>query len=53
MAERFVRVLKESLTMAISDVFVIGTAALAVAFVVTLFLKEVALRRSHKPEELG
>ena len=53
MAERFVRVLKESLTMAISDVFVVGTAALAVAFVVTLFLKEVALRRSHKPEELG
>ena len=53
MAERFVRVLKESLTMAISDVFVVGTAALAVAFVVTLFLKEVPLRRSHKPEELG
>jgi EmrB/QacA subfamily drug resistance transporter len=53
MAERFVRVLKESLTMAISDVFVIGTAALAVAFVVTLFLKEVPLRRSHKPEDLG
>ena len=53
MAERFVHVLKESLTMAISDVFVIGTAALAVAFVVTLFLKEVPLRRSHKPEELG
>ncbi|MCX5991843.1 MAG: MDR family MFS transporter [Chloroflexi bacterium] len=53
MAERFVHVLKESLAMAISDVFVVGTAALAVAFAVTLFLKEVPLRRSHKPEELG
>ena len=47
MVDELFHVLRESLAMSISDVFVIGTAALAVAFAVTLFLKEVPLRRSH------
>jgi predicted MFS family arabinose efflux permease len=48
-AERFVQAIKECLTLAITDVFFIGAAVVAVAFVVTLFLKEVPLRRSHGP----
>jgi hypothetical protein len=34
---------------AITGVFVIGTVVIAVALVVTLFLKEVPLRKSHEP----
>jgi hypothetical protein len=37
------------MSLAITDVFFIGAAVVAVAFVVTLFLKEVPLRRSHGP----
>jgi EmrB/QacA subfamily drug resistance transporter len=46
---RFLQVTKVALATAITDVFVIGTAVIVVAFVVTLFLKEVPLRRSHGP----
>ena len=53
MAEQVVLALREALAMAISDVFVIGLAAVGVAFVVTLFLKEVPLRRSHGRTEPG
>jgi predicted MFS family arabinose efflux permease len=53
MAEELVHALREALAMAISDVFVIGLAAVGVAFVVTLFLKEVPLKRSHGRTEAG
>jgi len=49
-AEQFLHAIKECLTSAITDVFFIGAAVVAVAFVVTLFLKEVPLRRSHGPD---
>ena len=47
--QQFMAVLKGSLASAITDVFVIALAVIAVAWVVTLFLKEVPLRRSHGP----
>jgi EmrB/QacA subfamily drug resistance transporter len=53
MAEELVRALREALAMAISDVFVMGLVAVGVAFLVTLFLKEVPLRRSHGRTEAG
>ncbi len=53
MAEQVVPALREALAMAISDVFVLGLGAVGVAFVVTLFLKEVPLRRSHGQTESG
>jgi EmrB/QacA subfamily drug resistance transporter len=49
LAQQFVTVLKTSLATAITDVFVIGTGVIVAALVVTLFLKEVPLRRSHEP----
>lgn len=48
-AGQFLQAIKECLTLAITDVFFIGTMVIAAAFVVTLFLKEVPLRRSHGP----
>ncbi|MCX5999281.1 MAG: hypothetical protein NTU41_06725, partial [Chloroflexi bacterium] len=48
MAEEFLHVLREALAKAIGDVFVIALVAIALAFVATLFLKEVPLRRSHR-----
>jgi EmrB/QacA subfamily drug resistance transporter len=48
-AGQFLQAIKECLTTAITDVFLIGTIVVAAAFVVTLFLKEVPLRRSHGP----
>jgi EmrB/QacA subfamily drug resistance transporter len=48
-AEQFLHAIKVCLTGAITDVFFIGTIVVAAAFVVTLFLKEVPLRRSHSP----
>jgi EmrB/QacA subfamily drug resistance transporter len=50
-ADQVVHALREALAMSISDVFVIGLAAVGVAFVVTLFLKEVPLKRSHSHAE--
>ena len=47
MADQLVRALREALAMSISDVFLVGLAAVGVAFLVTLFLKEVPLKRSH------
>jgi EmrB/QacA subfamily drug resistance transporter len=49
LAQQFVTVLKTSLATAITDVFVIGTGVIVAALVVTLFLKEVPLRKSHEP----
>jgi EmrB/QacA subfamily drug resistance transporter len=48
-AEQFLQAIKGCLTAAITDVFLIGAIVVAAAFVVTLFLKEVPLRRSHGP----
>jgi hypothetical protein len=48
-AGQFLQAIKECLTAAITDVFLIGAIVVAAAFVVTLFLKEVPLRRSHGP----
>ena len=42
-------VLKGALASAITDVFAIALVVIAVAWVVTLFLREVPLRRSHDP----
>ena len=47
--EQFMILLKEALASAITDVFVISTVVILVAWVVTLLLKEVPLRRSHGP----
>jgi len=48
-AGQFLQVTKVALATAITDVFVIGTGVIVAALVVTLFLKEVPLRRSHEP----
>ncbi|WIG59893.1 MAG: putative MFS-type transporter [Ktedonobacterales bacterium] len=40
---------KSSFASAISEVFIIGAAMMALAFVVTFFLREIPLRKSHKP----
>lgn len=44
MLEQLLTALRETLASAIGDVFLVVTVALAIAFVVTLFLKEVPLR---------
>lgn len=46
-AEQLVHALREALAISISDVFLIALAAVGVAFVATVFLKEVPLKRSH------
>jgi EmrB/QacA subfamily drug resistance transporter len=43
--------IKESLSQAITEIFLIGAATMLVAFVATLFLREIPLRKSHKPDE--
>ena len=45
--QQFMLALRESLTTAITSLFLISTAAMVLAFVVTLFLKEIPLRKSH------
>jgi EmrB/QacA subfamily drug resistance transporter len=42
-----------SLSQAITEIFLIGAGMMGLAFVVTLFLKEIPLRRSHRPEQAG
>ncbi len=44
-AAQIIESLREALASAISEVFLLVAGALAVAFVVTIFLKEVPLRR--------
>ena len=51
LVQELVEVLRDALASAISDVFIIGLVAVAVAFVATLFLREVPLRRSHSDNE--
>jgi EmrB/QacA subfamily drug resistance transporter len=49
MMAQFLQVMKGALASAITDVFAIGAVIVVLAFAVTLFLKEVPLRRSHGP----
>jgi EmrB/QacA subfamily drug resistance transporter len=49
LAGRFLELVGGDLAMAITYVFTIGAAVVVVAFVATLFLKEVQLKRSHGP----
>jgi hypothetical protein len=49
MMVQFLQVIKVALASAITDVFAIGAVVVVVSFGVTLFLKEVPLRRSHGP----
>ena len=44
MLDQLLATLRETLATAIGDVFLLVTGALAVAFVVTIFLKEIPLR---------
>ncbi|MDI3317088.1 MAG: MDR family MFS transporter [Bacillota bacterium] len=46
---QLMQAIRESLAVSITELFAVGTAALVAAFVVTLFLKEIPLRRSHEP----
>ncbi len=46
---RFLELVGADLATAITYVFTIGAAVIVVAFVATLFLKEVPLKRSHVP----
>jgi EmrB/QacA subfamily drug resistance transporter len=48
-ARRFLELVGADLSMAITSVFTIGAAVIVVAFVVTFFLKEHPLKRSHSP----
>ncbi|MDI3298722.1 MAG: MDR family MFS transporter [Bacillota bacterium] len=43
--------IRQSLALSITELFAVGAAALAGGFLVTLFLKEIPLRRSHEPAE--
>lgn len=45
--------LRASLATAISDVFIVGAAVLAIAFVFTLFLKEAPLRQGQRERASG
>ncbi len=51
LVQQLITALKEALASSISDVFQIGLVAIMVAFVATLFLREVPLRRSHKDDQ--
>jgi len=45
--EQLLRALREALSEAISDVFIVGLVAAVVAFALHIFLKELPLRKSH------
>jgi Na+/melibiose symporter-like transporter len=49
LSRRLLELFGVDMAPAITGVFVIGTVVVVIAFVVTLFLKEVPLRRSHGP----
>ncbi|HEX6122812.1 MAG TPA: MDR family MFS transporter [Ktedonobacterales bacterium] len=51
LAQQLMAAIKESLAQAITEIFMIGAAMMVIAFVATLFLREIPLRKSHKPEE--
>jgi EmrB/QacA subfamily drug resistance transporter len=51
----FLEILKSAFSAAIDQVFLIGALLMAVAFIASFFLPQIALRKSHHPmpEELG
>jgi hypothetical protein len=49
--QQLLTALRLSLSQAITQIFVIAAFMMLVAFVVTLFLREIPLRRSHRPEQ--
>jgi EmrB/QacA subfamily drug resistance transporter len=51
--EPLLHALREALSMAINDSFLLGLGAVAVAFVATLFLKELPLQKRYATEEPG
>ncbi|MEN8615232.1 MDR family MFS transporter [Dehalogenimonas sp. THU2] len=53
--DSFIETLKTAFSGAIDQVFLIGAALMAVAFVASFFLPQIALRKSHRPavEEAG
>ena len=52
MAQQLMTALKQALAMAISDVFLLGLAAVAAGLVATMFLREIPLKRSYRAEEV-
>jgi hypothetical protein len=50
-ADQLLDTLRASLASAISDVFVVGLVVVALAFVATLFLKEIPLRQGQESQE--
>lgn len=49
--QQIIQALRESLSSALSEVFLIAFAVTVVAFVIHLFIKEVPLRRQHMPDD--
>lgn len=47
----FLAKIREAFAVSVSDIFLVATALMALAFVVTLFLPEIPLRRSTSEEE--
>ena len=47
---QLLQAIRLSLSQAITELFYIGVASMLVAFIATLFLKEIPLRKSHRPE---
>lgn len=49
--ESLLRLMKESFSLAIEHVFLTGSIVVLLAFILTLFLREMPLRQSNRPEE--
>ncbi|MBI1802064.1 MAG: MFS transporter [Chloroflexi bacterium] len=47
--EQLMQAIRISLATAITELFMVGAAAMVLAFVATLFLKEIPLRKTHRP----
>jgi MFS family permease len=53
LVQQLEKAIKLSLSQSITELFLIATAMMGLAFVVTFFLREIPLRRSHRPEQGG
>jgi EmrB/QacA subfamily drug resistance transporter len=51
LAQQLENAIKLSLSQAITTIFLIAAGMMVLAFVVTLFLREIPLRRSHRPQQ--
>jgi len=49
--QQLMEAMRSSLATAITQLFLLGAGAMVLAFMVTLFLREIPLRRSHKADE--